>query len=169
MDLDAGTDTGTWAGKAFSYTVSNIERVTDGAGDDTLRGSSTRHHPLEGGGGRDTFVFGVGHGFEFPRIRGFTDGEDRIDLNELGVSIYSDLLIGADTENGQEIVRIDLSSYGGGGIGIEEFDIDDLDASDFLLRLRRQHSSAPCPRRGRGTDKGRTIAPLTRDRRRLVS
>ena len=52
LDLRAGTATGTWDGKAFSYTLSNIERVRGGPGNDTLRGTDGGDR-LNGGSGND--------------------------------------------------------------------------------------------------------------------
>ena len=53
LDLRAGTVTGTWNGEAFSYTLSNIERVHGGSGDDILQGTDGGDR-LGGGGGDDT-------------------------------------------------------------------------------------------------------------------
>ena len=52
LDLDAGTATGTWDGKSFSYTLSNIEHVRGGSGNDTLRGTDGGDR-LNGGNGND--------------------------------------------------------------------------------------------------------------------
>ena len=52
LDLAAGTATGTWNGKAFSYTLSSIERVRGGPGNDTLRGTDGGDR-LNGGNGND--------------------------------------------------------------------------------------------------------------------
>ena len=52
LDLAAGTATGTWNGKAFSYTLANIERVRGGPGNDTLRGTNGGDR-LNGGDGDD--------------------------------------------------------------------------------------------------------------------
>ena len=54
VDLDAGTATGTWNGTPFRYTVSNIERVTGGSGDDVIRGGLEN---VRGSPGNDTIVF----------------------------------------------------------------------------------------------------------------
>ena len=52
VDLGGGTATGTWNGTAFSYTISNIEAVIGGIGNDTLLGSPGSDI-LDGGSGND--------------------------------------------------------------------------------------------------------------------
>ena len=52
VDLGEGTATGTWDGVAFSYTISSIEAVIGGAGDDTLLGGPG-WDILDGGSGND--------------------------------------------------------------------------------------------------------------------
>ena len=79
VDLLEGTATGTWDGTAFSYTISNIEQVRSGGGNDRLFGSKgdddlragggddiiggdAGNDTLEGGEGDDLFYFGRGDG-----------------------------------------------------------------------------------------------------------
>ena len=78
VDLGAGTATGTWNGTAFSYTISNIENVRGGSGDDTLRGSDLGNI-LNGGDGNDTLDTGDadGNDDEYDEIEG-SAGNDRI-------------------------------------------------------------------------------------------
>ena len=78
VDLGAGTATGTWNGTAFSYTISNIENVRGGSGDDTLRGSDLGNI-LNGGDGNDTLDPGDadGNDDEYDEIEG-SAGNDRI-------------------------------------------------------------------------------------------
>lgn len=56
VDLSSGSATG-----AGTDTISNIEDVVTGSGDDTLTGSSG-NNTLEGGAGDDTYVYGTGVG-----------------------------------------------------------------------------------------------------------
>ena len=148
VNLGAGTATGRWNDGNFSYTISNIEHVRGSGnrdvltgdagdnrlegreGDDILRGGSGAD-TLIGGDGGDTFIFGPGHGTD--TIRDFTDGADRINLNELSISSYSDVSA-VTTLNSNGDVVIDLSTLGGGEIRLQGFSrIAALDASDFLL------------------------------------
>ena len=57
IDLDAGTATGTWDGSAFSYRISNFERVQGTAGDDRIRG---RIEELRASAGNDTITWTAG-------------------------------------------------------------------------------------------------------------
>ena len=100
------------------------ETAHDGAsGDDTITG------------GADTFFFDLNHGNDV--VTNFTDGKDLIDLSAFStISGFSDLTLTSD-ENG---VTIDLTAHGGGTILLQGFDIDDLDASDFLFRANRAES-----------------------------
>jgi len=101
------------------------DRIEGGAGDDSLFGDG-----IDDGSGsdRDTFVFTPGGGND--RIGDFTDGEDAIDLTAFtGISGFRDLKVSQDGDN----VVIDLSGDGGGSITLWNFDLDDLDGSDFIF------------------------------------
>ena len=91
VDLGAGTATGTWNGNAFSYTISNIERVRGGPGDDTLRGSNLGN-VLNGGDGNDTLNPGDadGNDDEYDEIEG-SAGNDRIVFTEQSPPIWTGL------------------------------------------------------------------------------
>ena len=104
------------------------EAAHDGAsGDDTITGGA--------GAGADTFFFDLNHGNDI--VANFTDGKDLIDLSAFStISGFSDLTI-TSHENG---VTIDLTAHGGGTVLLRGFDIDDLDASDFLFRANRAES-----------------------------
>ena len=98
-------------------------------GDDTIQGG-TGNDLLYGGSGEDTFVFKAGHGDDV--IGDFTDGEDTIAIDIAGltgVTNFGDLTI--RNEDGSAV--IDLTSQGGGTIELSGFDINDLDATDFLF------------------------------------
>ncbi|MDD9983887.1 MAG: hypothetical protein OXU81_21430, partial [Gammaproteobacteria bacterium] len=156
VDLLHGTATGTWDGAAFSYRLSNIERVRGSRNDDRLRGSNGTNrldgyggddilagrggeNTFEGGDGRDTFVIGFSRNGNYQRINDFTDGEDRIDLNAWGVPSHSDLMAVVDQHVDGTGIWIDLTRFAVGGTGYYGvhlygyFDIASLDASDFLL------------------------------------
>ena len=149
VDLAAGTATGTWNGNGFSYTISNIEEIRGGPGDDGLRGDAGNNtlrgyagddrleggagdDRLYGGDGDDVFVFERGHGRD--HIDDFTDGDDVIVLRGFGLS-KSDVLSGniAGPWSDGTGVWIDLTGHGGGRIEIGGLDFDNLDGSDFLL------------------------------------
>ena len=61
----------------------------------------------------------------------FTNGEDLIVF--IGLSPSHSDVISASTGTNNGSVWIDLSGYGRGTISLPNFDIDDWDASDFLL------------------------------------
>ena len=74
LDLAAGTATGTWNGKALSYTLRNIEWVQGGPGNDTLRGTDGNDR-LDGGAGNDVINPGDSDGNDL--VYG-SPGSDRI-------------------------------------------------------------------------------------------
>ena len=96
------------------------------AGDDILDGGPGADL-LKGGRGTDTFVFRFDDGDD--TISDFTDGQDRIDLSEFDLSGFAAL----DISTSPAGVMIDLSAEGGGTILLENFDMSDLDAGDFLF------------------------------------
>lgn len=107
------------------YGGADSDTLRGEAGDDELDGG-TGDDTLWGGPGQDKFVFQSGHGSD--TIKDFTDGEDLIDLTALtGITSFGDLTITAD---GNDAV-INLASHGGGTIRLENFEVGDLDASDF--------------------------------------
>ena len=135
VDMGEGSATGTWDGRAFSYTFSNIEHVRvgrdginiilDGPGDDTLEG-----------GGDSVELFVISHGGN-DTIRRFTSGEedDFIWLDDDLVRdhglTHSDV-IAAAVQDGEDVL-IDLSSYGEGTIRLRHFNLGDLQVRHFLL------------------------------------
>ena len=81
-----------------------------------------------GGADADTFFYTPGDGND--TIKDFTDGEDSIDLTAItGITGFEDLTITAD---GTTAV-INLSSHEGGTIRLENVNVEDLDASDFVF------------------------------------
>ncbi|MDE0538214.1 MAG: calcium-binding protein [Rhodospirillales bacterium] len=108
------------AGNDMLFGEEGDDTIHGGAGDDTLYGGS----------GADAFVFKAGHGND--TIHDFTDGEDTIRIDTVGltgVTGFADLSIADD--NGTAV--IDLSGQGGGTIRLEGVSVDDLDASDFAF------------------------------------
>ena len=128
VNLEAGTATGTRYGRAFTYTISNIEAVSGGNVDDTF-GGSYRDEQFRGRGGNDTFILEGGHGQD--TITDFSNG-DTIVLRGLG-SISKSQVLNASSDNGDGGTWIDLRQYGGGTINLWNFNIGNLDASDLLL------------------------------------
>ena len=103
------------------------DRLDGGSGQDLLLGGEGDDR-LTGGAGADTFVFTPDHGTD--TIVDFTDGEDTIDLSSLeGVAGFGDLQVTAD----EAAAVIDLTSYGGGTVRLEDTDVSDLDAADFVF------------------------------------
>ena len=161
LDGGSGVDTVSYAGSAASVTInlargwmlggdaegdeiSGFEIVEGSAHRDMLTGDGGANRlfglggsdDLRGGGGNDMLVGGLGFDtFHFSYDRGddiitdFTDGEDRVDLRDFRLSGFDALAISSNS-NG---VTIDLTAHGGGTILLEGFDIDDLDATDFLF------------------------------------
>ncbi|MYH68777.1 MAG: calcium-binding protein, partial [Gammaproteobacteria bacterium] len=103
--------------------------LSGGAGNDVLYGNG---YNLDEEGNRtgsvDVFVFDVGHGNDV--IYDFVDNEDKIDLSAFHLSGFDDLFLFSDSFWG---TTISLSAHGGGTIMLFQFDIGNLDASDFLF------------------------------------
>ena len=94
--------------------------------------SGSSDETLTGEAGVDTFVFRRDSGNDV--VTDFTNGEDLIDLSAFpSISDFSDLTITSNA-NG---VAIDLTGHGGGTIVLQGFDINNLDASDFLFRVNQ--------------------------------
>ena len=103
------------------------DRLDGGSGQDLLLGGEGDDR-LTGGAGTDTFVFTPDHGTD--TIVDFTDGEDTIDLSAFaGITGFGDLQVTAD----EAAAVIDLTSYGGGTVRLEDTDVSDLDAADFVF------------------------------------
>ena len=103
------------------------DTLDGGEGDDWLSGG-TGTDTLTGGAGADTFAYFAGHGSD--TITDFTDGEDVIDLSLLdSISGFDDL---SAIQLGS-FVAIELGGHGGGTIALDNFDIEDLDETDFVF------------------------------------
>lgn len=106
-----------------------------GEGDDKLIGNRG-HDTLDGGNGRDVYVGGLGDDvFVFHRddsldkIRDFGNGADLIDLSSYELGGFTELLEIASERNGDTYLR-----FGAGDIlRIDDVQLTDLDASDFIL------------------------------------
>ena len=136
--IDGGNDTRIvgMGGNDVIIAGEGVDRIEGGAGSDVLMAEEgddiidggADDDTMWGGSGADTFVFQAGHGTD--TIKDFEDGEDRIDLTAFtGISGISDLTITAD---GTTAV-IDLTSYGGGIIELENVAVSDLGVDDFVF------------------------------------
>ena len=111
VDLDAGTATGTWNGSPFSYSVSNIERVIGGAGNDVIRGAIEE---VRGSAGDDRIVFTDGNTYGEVSYWPIENGI-RVTLNSAANRATIDKgAAGTDTIEG----IADLISWEGGGFGL---------------------------------------------------
>ena len=122
VDLEAGTATGTWNGNAFSYTISNIEQVWGGVGNDTLRGAIEE---VRASTGNDTITYTDGSVYgeiDYYNL-GLTSGGIRVTLDGGANRATVDKgAAGVDT-----IVDIaDLMSWDGGGFGIYGTNSNDI-------------------------------------------
>lgn len=115
--LDGDDDIQGNGGDDWLYGQSGDDRLNGGEGADRLYGNE----------GEDTFIFGAGHGDD--RILDFTNDEDQIDLSAFNLSGIDALTITSISDS----VEIELTEHGGGAILLQNFDIADLDAADFLF------------------------------------
>ena len=115
------------------------DALTGGTGDDTLVGGPG-DDTLTGGAGDDSFFYRLTTAFGRDIITDFTDGQDRIELQDpVGIQNYVGKTLVFAMQVGDD-VQIDVSHRGtqsadgaGGTIVLEDFDIADLDASDFVF------------------------------------
>ena len=126
----AGNDTlygGPGGGDDRMYGGDGDDRIFGGTGNDMISGDAG-DDTLSGGPDDDTFVFAPGDGEDI--IRDFGNGSDRIDLSAFAdIDSFNDLSMEQQGDN----VVIDLSGQSGGSIVLSDFDIANLDASDFLF------------------------------------
>ena len=90
-------------------------------------GHVAQRDELEGGSGRDTFVFKGG----ITEIEDYTAGVDRVEISKaLGIDSFKELLSHARYVDGGDDVRIDFK---GATLTFDDTKISDLKASDFLF------------------------------------
>ena len=123
-------------GHAEGDVIVDVENIEGSFHDDLLVGDNSANRlsggsgndELEGGEGADRFIFK--YGGKNDTILDFTDNEDLIDLTVFqNISGFDDLTI----TSGANGVTIDLRVYQAGTILLQDFDIANLDASDFLF------------------------------------
>ena len=104
--------------------------IFGGAGNDTLIGGPG-YDVLAGGSGNDQFVVGPDDGSAGgASIMDFEAG-DRVDLSGFGsISSFSDLVI---SERTGDVPSVQIDLPGGAHIRLENFDIENLDESDFIF------------------------------------
>lgn len=133
---DAEGDTITNFEKIFGSKSGNDVLTGDGqdnvirgfGGDDVLNGGAGNDR-LVGGEGSDIFLFDTAN-FGNDRIIDFEDGIDLIDLSQTGIS-FADLSI--EQVNSHVDVSYDDPIYGEQSIRLNDFDVANLDQSDFLF------------------------------------
>ena len=106
---------------------SNVDDVLGGDDGANRLSGGLGNDLLEGGEGADQFIFDWSNGDD--TILDFTDNEDLIDLTAIGLSGFDALILSSDS-NG---VTIHMTTSGGGTILLEDFDIANLDAGDFIF------------------------------------
>ena len=108
------------------YGLDGNDMLHGNEGQDVLDGGAGADR-LDGGEGADFFIFGAGHGDD--TIVDFSNDEDRIDLSAFNLTGFDDLTITSEPDG----AKIDLTEHGGGTILLHDFDMDNLDAADFLF------------------------------------
>ncbi len=99
------------------------DELDGGDGNDTLWGGAG-NDTMNGGGGDDTFAFAANFGDD--QIDGFADGDNTLDLSELGLTGIGDLTF---TQQGSDL-EIDTGSGTITLVGVTEAEIN---SSDFLF------------------------------------
>ena len=121
--LDGDDDLRGNDGDDLLYGETGADRLEGGAGTDRLFGNTGNL----GDESVDTFIFAAGHGDDY--IYDFANNEDKIDLSAFNLPGFDDLTITSTSIS----VTIDLTEHGGGTIQLQNFDITNLDATDFLF------------------------------------
>ena len=113
-------------GNDFLHGGGGTDLLHGGEGDDLLYGGWGTDG-LHGGAGADTFAFDEFSGDTL--ITDFTDGVDVIDLTRLGLSGFNELTL----TSGPDGAVLHLDTQFGARVVFENFDVANLDASDFLF------------------------------------
>ena len=108
------------------YGLYGDDVILGNEGQDVLAGGEGADR-LYGGEGADTFRFAPGNGDDI--VFDFTSTEDRIDLAQFNLTGIDELAITSES-NG---TKIDLTDHEGGTILLQNFDMANLDAADFLF------------------------------------
>ena len=120
VDLNAGTATGTWNGTPFSYSISNIESIWGGSGDDLIRGSIDE---VRGSPGDDRIVFTDSNRYARVRYGRLPPGGITATLDgRTGLGSIDKGSLGTDTIEG----LAGLFSWNGGGFGFDGTNSDDV-------------------------------------------
>jgi len=102
--------------------------VLSGGADNDILNGGVGNDILNGGAGADQFVFDIASGTDI--IQDFADGIDLIDVTgNILANDFADILAAASQDGGD--VRIELNANN--VLILEDFDLADLDASDFIL------------------------------------
>lgn len=133
--MEQGTATGTWNGRAFSYTFAGIEYVRGGPGtdiigdsvnDDTLQGGRNADLFLLSGGGDDTII-----DFDLDESDAYADDVLWIGgLEDFGLTRSDVIALARQNADG---TLIDLSNYDRGTIFLQGVNKEELDNIALLL------------------------------------
>jgi Ca2+-binding RTX toxin-like protein len=135
VDLVAGEAKSIGADSSGEDVLRNIENVVGGSNDDTIYASNARN-VLEGGGGRDTFVFRTAASADGDRIEGFAAG-DIVKLSDIFGSISNASFVDNGTFSAAGQIRLVVDN---GDTRIEgNTDADDqaefsILVTDYLVR-----------------------------------
>ena len=128
VNLVRGTATGTWKGNAFSYRISNFERVSGGGGDDVITLGSGAEYSVDGSAGNDRIDYSASGSGTYRAL-------DYVPLTSGGVTVMLDgaanrATVGKGSAGTDTIVDI-AKPLGGDGVGIHGTN----NAGVFNLRL----------------------------------
>ena len=126
---NSGNDTLTGgAGNDYLRGDGGDDLLYGGEGDDFLYGGwAWGVDGMHGGAGADTFIFDYRSGDTL--ITDFTKGEDKVDLTSLELSGFNELTLSSSPDG----AILHLETLNGARILFEDFDVANLDASDFIF------------------------------------